>query len=251
MRIDGNSITFRPSSNPTPSDDQSAGIEMWLTDPAVVNRNVSVTGNHITGAYGPGIRLSMSADAVDIAHNVIRNPGTSSGHFADPFRSGVMISHLLKSVAIRENQLVDDDPTGTMKYGIYDATAAGSMALRAVDNDIRTLGASVPMFWNAGGGGSFLVSFVSDRPPILPGYPVAVGSTITDTSTGRVRSQIDAPAGTEWRSRAYGPEAPRTGTWVAGDVVYNTNPSLGGNVGWICVSSGAPGVFKPFGAIER
>jgi hypothetical protein len=251
MRIVGNVIAFEPSSNSTPSDDQSGGIEMWLINVAVVNRNVSVTGNHITGAYGPGIRLSMSADEVDIAHNLIRNAGTSTAHFADPFRSGVMVSQLQKSVAIRENQLVDDDPAGTMKYGIYDGTAAGSIALRAIDNELRTLGASVPMFQNAGSGGSFLLSFVSDRPPLLPGYAVAVGSRITDTSTGRVRSQIDAPAGTAWRSWAYGPEAPRAGTWVTGDVVYNTNPSPGGNVGWICVSTGTPGVFKSFGASDR
>jgi hypothetical protein len=251
LRIAGNVIAFRPSVNTTPSDDQSGGIEMWLTDAAVVSHNVSVIGNQITGAYGAGIRLSMSADAVDIAQNVIRNAGTSPAHFADPFRSGVMVSDLQKGVDIRDNQFVDDDPSGTMKYGIYDATAAGSTALRAVDNELRTPSASVPMFQNAGGGGSFLLSFLSDRPPLMPGHAVAVGSTITESSTGRVRSQIEAPAGTAWRSRAYGPEAPRAGTWMAGDVVYNTNPSSGGNVGWICISGGTPGVFKSFGAIER
>jgi hypothetical protein len=126
----------------------------------------------------------------------------------------------------------------------------GSIGLRAVDNELRTLLApSVPMFQNAGGG-SFLLSFIGDRPP-LPGYAVAVGSTITESSTGRVRSQIDAPAGTTWRSRAYGLEAPKAGTWVIGDVVYNSNPLPEGNVGWICVSGGTPGVFKSFGRIER
>ena len=251
LRIDGNVIAFKPSSNSTLSDDQSGGIEMWLTNATIVNRNVSVTGNQIAGAYGPGIRLSMSADAVDIAHNVIRNPGTGTAHFADPFRGGVMVSHLQKSVAIRANQFVDDSPAGTMKYGIYDSTAAGSTGLRAADNELRSPSESVPMFQNAGGGGSFLLSFVSDRPPILPIYAVAAGSTITDTSTGRVFSQIDAPAGTTWRSRAHAAEAPTTGTWATGDLVYNTKPSPEGSIGWICVSPGTPGVFKSFGPIAR
>jgi hypothetical protein len=143
-----------------------------------------------------------------------------------------MISHLQKSVAIRENQFVDDSPVGTMKYGIYDATAAGSTGLRAVDNELRTpLAASVPMFQNAGGGGSFFLSFVVDRPPLLPAHAVAAGSTITDSSTGRVRTQIDEPAGRNWRSRAYGLEAPKTGTWAKGDVVFNTKRSLAVTLG--------------------
>lgn len=44
--------------------------------------------------------------------------------------------------------------------------------------------------------------------------------------------------------------APTTGNWVRGDIAWNLNPSAAGNIGWVCVTSGAPGTWKTFGTIE-
>lgn len=44
--------------------------------------------------------------------------------------------------------------------------------------------------------------------------------------------------------------APTTGTYSRGDIVYNTAPSAGGTLGWVCVSGGTPGTWKTFGTIE-
>jgi hypothetical protein len=46
-----------------------------------------------------------------------------------------------------------------------------------------------------------------------------------------------------------GTAAPTTGSWLRGDIVDNTNPSAGGVLGWVCVESGTPGTWVPFGAI--
>lgn len=43
--------------------------------------------------------------------------------------------------------------------------------------------------------------------------------------------------------------APTTGTYAAGSIVYNSSPSAGGTVGWVCVTSGTPGTWKTFGTI--
>lgn len=50
-------------------------------------------------------------------------------------------------------------------------------------------------------------------------------------------------------SIAYASAAPNTGTWKVGDIVYNTNPSSGGVLGWSCVTSGTPGTWMPFGVL--
>lgn len=34
-----------------------------------------------------------------------------------------------------------------------------------------------------------------------------------------------------------------------GDIVYNSSPAAGGNIGWVCTAAGAPGTWKTFGAI--
>jgi hypothetical protein len=43
--------------------------------------------------------------------------------------------------------------------------------------------------------------------------------------------------------------APVTGTWARGDIVFNSTPSAGGYIGWVCVTAGTPGTWKEFGDI--
>jgi len=42
----------------------------------------------------------------------------------------------------------------------------------------------------------------------------------------------------------YGTAAPASGTWVAGQIVYNSAPAAGGVPGWVCVTGGTPGTWK-------
>jgi hypothetical protein len=48
----------------------------------------------------------------------------------------------------------------------------------------------------------------------------------------------------------YSDAAPMHGTYTKGDIVWNTKPSLGKSVGWVCVSEGSPGTWLPFGEIK-
>lgn len=41
------------------------------------------------------------------------------------------------------------------------------------------------------------------------------------------------------------------GAATVGNIVYNTQPSPGGYVGWVCTVAGNPGTWKPFGAISN
>lgn len=51
-------------------------------------------------------------------------------------------------------------------------------------------------------------------------------------------------------TQSYGSAAPTSGTYTLGSIVWNTNPTAGGNVGWICTTAGTPGTWKTFGAIS-
>lgn len=48
---------------------------------------------------------------------------------------------------------------------------------------------------------------------------------------------------------AFGIAAPTTGTAARGDRVFNSLPSSGGYLGWVCVTAGTPGTWAPFGQI--
>lgn len=47
-----------------------------------------------------------------------------------------------------------------------------------------------------------------------------------------------------------GTAAPTTGYWNLGDIVFNSNPTSGGYVGFVCITAGTPGTWKTFGAIS-
>jgi hypothetical protein len=46
-----------------------------------------------------------------------------------------------------------------------------------------------------------------------------------------------------------GTAAPATGAHVVGEIVWNTVPTSGGNIGWVCTTAGTPGTWKAWGTI--
>ena len=50
--------------------------------------------------------------------------------------------------------------------------------------------------------------------------------------------------------RDVGSSAPTTGDWNRGDIMWNSSPASGSNIGWVCVVSGTPGTWKSFGSID-
>lgn len=46
-----------------------------------------------------------------------------------------------------------------------------------------------------------------------------------------------------------GTNAPSSGTWLRGDIIFNSSPSATGYIGWVCTAGGTPGTWKGFGII--
>lgn len=49
--------------------------------------------------------------------------------------------------------------------------------------------------------------------------------------------------------QAHGTDVPSSGNYSKGDIIWNEEPRTGTPVGWICVVSGTPGTWRPFGII--
>lgn len=92
----------------------------------------------------------------------------------------------------------------------------------------------------------------------IPNKSDVFGSTNTlpDLSSGEM--YISSVSNTEklytdrWEERPrqdLGIAAPTTGTWSVGFIRYNSNPTDGSNIGWVCIATGTPGTWKPFGTI--
>jgi len=55
---------------------------------------------------------------------------------------------------------------------------------------------------------------------------------------------------TEVKKRDYAASAaPAAGTWVVGDIVWNSEPASTEAIGWVCTVAGTPGTWKAFGTI--
>jgi hypothetical protein len=48
-----------------------------------------------------------------------------------------------------------------------------------------------------------------------------------------------------------GTTVPTNGSFTKGDICWNSNPLPDGYIGWVCIDSGAPGQWSPFGLIAR
>lgn len=51
------------------------------------------------------------------------------------------------------------------------------------------------------------------------------------------------------RLQTVGKTYPTAGTYNSGDIVWNSDPKINQYVGWVCVQSGTPGLWEPFGKI--
>ena len=48
---------------------------------------------------------------------------------------------------------------------------------------------------------------------------------------------------------AVGSQAPKDGNYKQGDIVWNDSPKETGYVGWVCIRSGNPGIWRGFGQV--
>jgi len=83
----------------------------------------------------------------------------------------------------------------------------------------------------------------------LSSTPTAsAGQLYYDNSTGveAIRQYVNG----SWKHFSHRSAAPAAGTWEVGDIAYNTAPTVGGTLGWVCVTAGTPGTWAKFGAVE-
>lgn len=55
---------------------------------------------------------------------------------------------------------------------------------------------------------------------------------------------------TSMKYRGLGSSAPGSGTYLQGDIIWNSAPTSGGYIGWVCTAGGTPGTWKTFGLIS-
>lgn len=76
------------------------------------------------------------------------------------------------------------------------------------------------------------------------------GTVTTPLFGGGTAQNVIHDKGNSWNAKElYGTAAPTTNAWTVGDIVWNTTPTAGGTLGWVCTTAGTPGTWKTFGGI--
>lgn len=83
------------------------------------------------------------------------------------------------------------------------------------------------------------------------------GGQIPDFSMDRLSSDTQYRPSPQFQSLmlgdryiGYGAAAPTSGYYRRNDMIFNTTPAAGAPIGWVCVSTGSPGTWQPFGGIS-
>lgn len=92
---------------------------------------------------------------------------------------------------------------------------------------------------------------------------VTIGYEQKDTNITRIfgkvglgvknpRETLEIAGNIKWSNKLFtvGNKVPEDGHYVKGDIIWNSDPKTNAYIGWVCISTGAPGTWRPFGLIQ-
>jgi hypothetical protein len=216
--------------------------------------NVEIVDNVLTNVPLAAIRLSCSLTNARVAGNVIRNAGGSSDASIPPaYRTPIMVSAPeVHGLVVENNEISYGGESSKPSYAFFLSTRGSTEGVELRDNKVRMVGrvGGRPME-------AYHVEGSLVKPLIVGVFPgfrppagaVRAGSRVFDPEQN-VRWYVRAE-GSLWSREAIGSAVPTDGTWQIGDVIWTLFPQPGAPIGFVCVTGGSPGIWKPFGATER
>jgi hypothetical protein len=196
-----------------------------------------VTANRVTNTTNPtnsnvssGIRLANGSGDGRTQTIVSGNSLRGCGAF------GVYIENH-HGALISQNSIVESERSGIMVASVQDAIVIDNVVLNSGTSGLSSFH-QVHLINQANG-----VVVRNNQLRDLGAYePGAALDSVHDGSQGA--PNLIEPA------LVFGQGPIFTGSGRRGDVVLERAPRAGDYIGWVCVSSGEPGVWKPFGRIE-
>jgi hypothetical protein len=173
--------------------------------------------------------------------------------------------------------LIVDGGLSVNQYLVYDAitdrlgigTEQPNATLSIVDQNIELVfGASEPNVGSMGTFNSADLELVTDNtarltigaggditlgnPNFGPTKVKIVGSLGVNVSSIDPRTDLHVSGAIKFNDKLHlsGSEAPTSGAFNEGDILWNNNPQQGRFIGWVCIRAGNPGLWSGFGRIE-
>jgi hypothetical protein len=252
--IDGNSIKV-----PTAVDSQAEANGITI-DAAAAVPGIVIRNNYVEG----GMPLYLYDSTFLLASPIIDGNYFENTDVSEDYRSCYVHA---TSALIRNNVFV-----GQTRYGIRvkgtgsrlignsflngDSASVGDYSVILVEDDAANdyyvlnntvAGGNIDQFLNSSDGTPNVYSMGNLFDSNLKYY----ASTSTAMSDGAALCLGGGSASNPgYGSKIFtGSAAPTGGTYRIGDMVFDTSPSAGGTIGWVCTVGGTPGTWKTFGSI--
>ncbi len=173
--------------------------------------------------------------------------------------------------------LIVDGGLSVNQYLVYDATTdrlgigtdQPNATLSILDQNIELVfGASEPNIGSMGTFNSADLELVTDNtarltigaggditlgnPNFGPTKVKIVGSLGVNVSSIDPRTDLHVSGAIKFNDKLHlsGGEAPSSGAFNEGDILWNNNPQPGRFIGWVCTRAGNPGLWSGFGRVE-
>lgn len=180
--------------------------------------DVHITGNSFIENTSYGVFVASNQSSLDtvvyIRDNLFRENATGGIQFGS--------TATYTQVGYVENNMFSSSDPSTIQ-GLAIIANGSNSSINVIDNSFR---------------GGYLLDIASST--------ATKGYAYYAVSSGAINP---APFALGGNYVNYGSAAPTTGTWGRGDIIFNTLPSAGGTVGFVCTSGGTPGTWKTFGTI--
>jgi len=232
------------------------------------------TGNTKQLVYKANPDRLYSTNSIDVAQGSNFSVGNSPVISEDSLGPTVIYSNLVRTGTLQNlntqgNLNIDDYifyNTGYNRFGIGTEDPNGAFSVTSLDAEfiVEAEGSSVKV-------GTYTtddMSFITDdteRLTITKTGQVVIGTKGTSDTKVNIHGRLGigvnnidpevslstaGPIKIEGKKFSVDDQAPTDGSYVKGDIVWNSNPRPTGYVGWICVRDGTPGEWKPFGQIS-
>jgi len=248
--------------------ERTSNLEFKGEKGSAVGKGLIWTGGDVTRQFTLQAERFFSSESFDLARDRTYKIANETVISSSELGVGIIKSNLrrvgtLQNLAVEGNLNIDNYvffDSGSQRLGIGTEAPNGYVSVRNLEHefvidseDERTfkLGTWTTTDFN-------IITDDTTRISVSAGGTVQLNNKVFvngKLGVGAKNFSSDAditsagPIRFDGKKMQAGTEIPTDGSYAVGDIVWNSNPRPTGYVGWVCIRTGTPGEWKPFGQI--
>ena len=242
--LSGNKITGGTITNfaSTGIEDKATQKQLTVnTDKVVIEKDIEVKGqiNCKTLFYN-----SARADNLDVKKSVRIN--NKEVLWEDTLGNVVTKSKLEEVGVLKELNVANTFHVAANSVGINTAHPTGAFGIMKNGIEITTDVKGSTAYVGTVNSDDFSIG-VGGEPTLFVSHDNKIGIGVRKP---KADLDVAGPIRFQGQIHQYDDRSPTAGTYSQGDIVWNTRPTRGSVLGWVCIKSGAPGTWSAFVSIE-